>query len=158
MKKKGLITILILVNLLVGVYNTWALPRAETVFVLTPMIDVLPMELPLTSSEKNKVQENFGFQPESRGLSQVYAFMGSTLSFHDLLRGIQFLEASETPLSKGQKERIQNKLKTMQADHHRLQQIQKELIGKEKELSRILKQLTYRSRGTDVPNVPRPLK
>lgn len=153
MKSKGLIALLILVNLLIGVYNTWALPRAETIFVLTPMIDVLPMELPLTSSEKDNLQEDFGFQPESRGLSQVYAFMGSTLSFHDLLRGIQFLEGSEVPLSKRQKQSIQTKLKTMEAEHHRLQQVQKELIGKEKELSVILMQLSYRSKKKDSPKV-----
>lgn len=158
MKNKGLITVLILVNLLIGVVNIWVLPKAETIFVLTPMIDVLPMELPLTNSEKDKLKQNLGFQPESRGLEEAYGYMGATLSFHDLLRGIQFLETSEVPLSKWQRESIQSKLKTMQADHHRLQQIQKELIGKEKELSRILKQLPYRSKEKDFPNTQRSLK
>ena len=153
MKSKGLIALLILVNLLIGVYNILALPKAETIFVLTPMIDVLPMELPLTSSEKDKLQENVGFQPESRGLEKVYAYMGATLSFHDLLRGIQFLEGSEIPLSKRQKQIIQTKLKTMEAEHHRLQQVQKELIAKEKELSVILMQLSYRSKKKDSPKV-----
>ena len=67
--------------------------------------------------------------------------MGATLSFHDLLRGIHFLESSAIPLSERQKETVLNKLQMMQKDHKRLQHIQKDIVRKEENIASILDQL-----------------
>ena len=141
MKSNQIIIVLVLLNLLFVGFNSWNQSKQETVFVLTPMIDVWPDSLPLSQDEKKQLEQKFSFQPESRGLKQVYSHMGATLSFHDLLRGIQFLETSKKPLSEAQKKQVFEKLKLMEQEHKRLQQIQKDLIVKEEHLANILEQL-----------------
>ena len=141
MKSSGIIIILVLTNLFLASLTAWQSSNKETVFVLTPMIDVWPDSVPLHTDERKKLEQQFSFQPEARGLKQVYSHMGATLSFHDLLRGIHFLETSTVPLSEAQKTDVLNKLRVMQKDHQRLQKIQKDLVIKEGKLMGILDQL-----------------
>ena len=141
MKQNQIIAALVLVNLLLAVLNAWNRPKQDTVFVLTPMIDIWPSATPLSLEEKEHLQQEFSFQPESRGLGQIYSHMGATLSFHDLLRGVQFLEKSKTPLSGAQKKDIFQKIRAMQNDHKRLLVIQKQLLENEKRLIDLIDKL-----------------
>lgn len=141
MKLRLIILILVLLNLLLAGLNCLNQSKNETIFVLTPLVDIWQASPPLTQDEREKLEQEFSFQPESRGLERIYSHMGATLSFHDLLRGVQFLESSKTPLSGEQKKQVFEKLKTMQQDHKKLQQLQKNLMRKEEEIADILERL-----------------
>ena len=132
---------MVLLNLGVAGYNFLSPVHQGTIFVLTPLVDIIPKDMVITEGEKKEMLSDLRYQPEARDIQSVYARLGSTLSLHDLLRGIEFLEQSSVPLSSSQKEELQNKLQLIQSDHRRLQEVQRELIGLEKDLQKDVEQL-----------------
>ena len=113
-------------------------------YVLTPLIDVIPSEYPLSQAEVKVLETDLRYQAEARDMQKAYARMGSTLSFHDLLVGIEFLEKSKFALSAKQEKEIRTKLKRMKYSHKRLQDIQQELIVLERQLANDVQSLEKR--------------
>lgn len=119
------IVVLLVLNLLVAI---WANNHhVSTVYVLTPFVDVIPESVQLSTEESNLLQQ-LPTQAEARSMQQAYARLGSTLSVHDILRGIDALEHSSYPLRAGQKNILLPKLLEFQEKHRRIQEVQRELI------------------------------
>jgi len=128
------IVVLLVLNVSVALFNWMAPVHDGTVYVLTPMIDIIPGGSPIDETEKKKLLSELRNQSEARDIQKAYAYLGSTLSLHDLLRGIEMVERSEHSLSSKQKEIISHKLQQVQQHHQELQHIQRELIRLESEI------------------------
>ena len=119
------IVVLLVLNLLVAI---WANNHhVSTVYVLTPFVDVIPDSVQLSTEEATLLQQ-LPTQAEARSMQQAYARLGSTLSVHDIFRGIEALEHSSYPLREGQKNTLLPKLMEFQEKHRRIQDVQRELI------------------------------
>ena len=128
------IIILIVMNVGIALYNWIAPIHKGTVYVLTPMIDIVPEGNPIDEGEKKKILTELRYQSEARDIQKAYAYLGATLSLHDLLRGIEAVEESEFPLSPTQKNTVFQQLQQAQERHRELQHIQHELVRLEAEL------------------------
>jgi hypothetical protein len=122
-------------NLFLAVYNIVDPVNKGTVYVMTPMIDILPEGNPINESEKQRLLSELRYQSEARDMQKAYAYLGSTLSLHDLLRGIEAIDDSQFPLSNSQRNQVVVKLDSVQEKHRELLHIQQELIELEGEIS-----------------------
>ena len=128
------IALLVIANVLTAVYN-WRNPvHKGTVYVLTPMIDLLPEGTPVHSEEKADFLAGLRHQEEARDIQKAYGYLGATLSLHDLLRGIDSLERSSVPLQDDQRQVLLQKLERAQSRHQELQLIQRSLIELEQDI------------------------
>jgi len=132
---------LVLANASVAAYDLWYPKHKGTVYVLTPMIDIIPEGSPIDGAEKEHLLSELRHQSEARDMQKAYAYLGSTLSLHDLLRGIEAIEASTTPLSEQQRSSVIHKLKQSQENHRELQTVQRELITLERSILHDIRQL-----------------
>ena len=67
-------------------------------------------------------------------MHKAYARLGSTLSIDDVLRGIDALEQSQSPLTQAQQRSLQTAISELTSDHQEMQKIQRELIRLENQL------------------------
>jgi len=134
-KESRIILFLILANLIVALWNRSEQKEAHQTYVLTPMVDLLPEGQKLSESEKEALEEELGIKSEARNIAGRYAHLGATLSLHDLLRGIAFLEQTDSALQSEQKENIQRRLEKLQSGHRELQALQRELTALEQSMA-----------------------
>ena len=140
----GLLIILLVINLLVALWNAVDPVHRGTMLVLTPMIDVVPSALALSREERLRLDEEFAQYSravESRDVAHAFAVLGSTLSIHDLVRGIALIEDSPQPLSPQQRELTQRKLQRLLPAHRQVLSTQQQLIELEDQISAELKRL-----------------
>jgi hypothetical protein len=108
---------------------TWSRARPVT-YVFTPLVDVTagaldgPEAAALTADVKHEV--------DARDMQGAYARMGSTMSFDDLLRGIDELD----DLTPAQKNRLVGILGRTGADREALIAVQREILDLESAIAR----------------------
>ena len=137
-----LVVLLVIANLGTAIYN-WRNPvHRGTVYVLTPLIDLLPEGPPLNSAEKSDLLSDLRHQEEARDIQKAYGYLGATLSLHDLLRGIESLERSQIPLQESQRQLLLQKLENAQLRHQELQLLQRSLIDLEQDIVRDVSLMT----------------
>ena len=61
---------------------------------------------------------------EARDMHKAYARLGSTLSIDDVLRGIDALEQSQSPLTQAQERSLKTAISELTSDHQEMQKIQ----------------------------------
>ena len=130
-----IIVALTLGNLLLAIYNVLDPVNKGTVYVMTPMIDILPEGNPIDESEQKRLLSELRYQSEARDMQKAYAYLGSTLSLHDLLRGMEAIDESSFPLSDSQRKQLAGKLDSVQEKHQELLHIQRDLIELEGEIT-----------------------
>lgn len=103
----------------------------HTVYVMTPMVDVVPGGNPLDRSEAEALVADVRHQAEARDMQSAYAWLGSTLSLDDLLRGIEALDAAGHPLDADQASAVRALLDGAKADHERIYKVQVDALAAE---------------------------
>lgn len=131
----GVAAALVLLQVGLGVTAWRRLQEQHTVYVFTPMVDVVPGGVPLTGAEANALAAGVQRQVDARDMQAAYARLGSTLSLDDLLRGVEGLDAAGVPLSEGQRARIGGILDAARADHDAVQRVQGEILDLEAQLA-----------------------
>lgn len=114
----------------------WEAREERVVYVLTPMVDVVPGGAPLSAVEAEAVARGVRGQVDARDMQTAYARLGSTLSVDDLVRGVAGLEAAGVPLDAGQRERVRATLDAATADRAALLATQREILDLEAALER----------------------
>ena len=111
---------------------SWDRARQEhVVYVLTPMVDVVPGGAPLTGEEAARLGPALRTQADARDMQSAFAWLGSTLSLDDLLRGVESLEASPHPLAPEQREAARAVLEAARADHAEIVKLQRDILADE---------------------------
>lgn len=108
--------------------------EARTVYVLMPMVDVVPGGNPLDRSEAEALVVDVRRQADARDMQTAFAWLGSTLSLDDLLRGIEALEGLGQPLTGDQKRELARELDAAKANHARIREVQAEALKLEAEI------------------------
>jgi hypothetical protein len=116
-------------------YVTFAPRSAGTTYVLTPVVDIVPGGSPLEASEAQAIVDQLSAPQDARDMQKAYAQLGSTLSLHDLLRGVESLTGSDVPLSSQQKQGLDRVLKEATANHQELAGVQAQILDLERKLS-----------------------
>lgn len=116
-----------------------ALPRplADTTYVLTPMVDVVPGTVRLSEQEGQRLVAAVRDEAEARNMQQAYAMLGSTLSFDDLLRGVAALQ----DLGPEQRAELTRLLEGGRADREALLDVQRRILAAEGHLLREAREL-----------------
>lgn len=127
---------LVVLQLGLGAVAWNRLQREHTVYVFTPMVDVVPGGAPLSGVEADALAAGVQRQVDARDMQVAYARLGSTLSLDDLLRGVEGLDAAGAPLTEAQKQRVAAILDAARADHDAVRRVQGEILDLEAELSR----------------------
>lgn len=140
--------LLALANLGAGLAAWRASTEVHTVYVLTPMVDVVPGGAPLGAVEAEALQKGLRNQVDARDMQTAYARLGSTLSLDDLLRGVEALDAAGVPLDAAQEAALRPVLEGARADHGRIQQVQREILDEEARLRDLVGDV---QRGLGVP-------
>jgi hypothetical protein len=133
-----LLVLLALANVATGVYALRAERAGHTVYVLTPMVDVVPGGTPLGAVEAAALSDGLRHQVDARDMQRAYGRLGSTLSLDDLLRGIEAFGAQGTPLSPRQRDEILALMNTGAADHQRIVAVQGAILEEEAALARLV--------------------
>ena len=105
--------------------------REHVVYVLTPMVDVVPGGAPISGDEAGALAAGLRNQVDARDMQTAYAWLGSTLSLDDLIRGVESLERSDHPLDAGQRARVRAILDAAQAQHQEIVTVQAEILRSE---------------------------
>lgn len=145
------LVLLAVANLGVGLAAWRASTEVHTVYVLTPMVDVVPGGAPLGAVEAEALQKGLRNQVDARDMQRAYARLGSTLSLDDLLRGVEALDAAGVPLDAAQEAELRAVLDGARADHTRIQQVQREILDEEARLKTLVGDV---QRGLGVPLGP----
>ena len=106
----------------------------HTIYVMTPMVDVVPGGNPLDREEAQALVADVRHQADARDMQTAYAWLGSTLSLDALLRGVEALDAEGAPLTPAQAARVKAILDGAQADHTRIHEVQVEALDGEAEI------------------------
>jgi hypothetical protein len=113
-------------------WQSWDQARREhVVYVMTPMVDVVPGGAPLTGEEATALSASLRTQVDARDMQSAYAWLGSTLSLDDLLRGVELLDTSDHPLDPIQRERVRLVLTGAQAQHEEILTVQRDILADE---------------------------
>lgn len=105
--------------------------REHVVYVATPLVDVVPGGAPLSQAEATALGADLRHQVDARDMQSAYAWLGSTLSLDDLLRGVESLQTSEHPLDPGQRERVRGILEAARAQHQEILGVQRDILQAE---------------------------
>ena len=108
--------------------------HAQTVYVFTPLVDVVPGGVPLNGTEAADLAQDARHQIDQRDIQQAFARMGSTLSLANLVQGMEGLESAGHPLSPNQRRAVTTILSQAEADHRAIQSVQKEILDLEREV------------------------
>lgn len=130
-----------------GALGAAAVVRAReqhTVYVLTPLVDVVPGGAPLGAVEAQQLTADLRRTPEARDMQLAYARLGSTLSLDDLLRGVEALEAAGEPLAPAQAAAVGGILSQARSDHAEIIRIQQEILDTESSIGAQVDQLLAR--------------
>jgi hypothetical protein len=138
---KYFIAILVTANITVAAWNLYQPAIPATTYVLTPLVDIIPEGPGLSPAETESLLQELRHQPEARDMQKAYARMGSTLSLHDLLRGIGQLDMSDSPLSKRQDKSLEGLLQQALERHKRLRDVQNKILEVERSLDQQLKEI-----------------
>lgn len=120
--------------LLQGALGVAAVLRARqqhTVYVLTPLVDVVPGGAPLGAVEAAQLTQGLRHTPEARDMQLAYARLGSTLSLDDLLRGVEALDAAGVPLQGSQAGAVRGVLSRAKQDHADIIKVQADILDTE---------------------------
>lgn len=121
-----------------GAFGWLAWSRAEaghTVYVLTPMVDIVPGGAPVGTVEAQALTTDLRHPVDARAMQNAYARLGATLNLDDLLRGVEGLPSAGVPLRADQATAVAALLDGAKADHARVQEVQKAILDDEAELS-----------------------
>ena len=116
----------------------------QTTYVLTPIVDVVPQGSPLEATEVEALMAALRTPEDPNNVQEAFATLGSTLSLHDLLRGIESLEGTDIPLSASQSDAIAKNLEAAKADHEALVALQEEILVMEAKLGRDINRVMMR--------------
>lgn len=105
--------------------------QEHTIYVMTPMVDVVPGGNPLDREEAQALVADVRHQADARDMQSAYAWLGSTLSLDDLLRGVESLDAAGAPLTAAQAVEVKAILDRAAQDHARIRQVQVEALDAE---------------------------
>ena len=122
---------------------------AETTYVLTPIVDVIPQGAPLESSEVEALMASLRTPQDPSNVQDAYATLGSTLTLHDLLRGVSSLASTQVPLTPSQSEAISATLEAAEADHAALVEVQEKILALEAKLGRDVNRIMMRLPAED---------
>ncbi len=126
-----LVALLVLAEIALS-WVAWDDARGEhVVYVLTPMVDVVPSGAPLSADEAGRLSGSLRTQVDARDMQTAYAWLGSTLSLDDLLRGVASLAQSDHPLDVGQRARVAVILDAAQAQHREIVEVQGNILAAE---------------------------
>lgn len=115
---------------------SWDRARQEhVVYVLTPMVDVVPGGAPLSAEEALRLGPALRTQVDARDMQSAFAWLGSTLSLDDLMRGVESLEASPHPMDADQRAAARALLDGARAEHAELRQLQRDILADEAAIS-----------------------
>lgn len=117
--------------------------KNHTVYVLMPMVDVVPGGNPLDRTGAEALVADVRRQADARDMQTAYAWLGSTLSLDDLLRGVEGLT-----LSAEQSARIAAILDAARSDHARIREVQGQVLAEEANIRRAIDAL---ARGMPAP-------
>ncbi len=131
---KGLVQLLLGLNVLTAGVIAYCSGPPRTEYVLTPFYQVVPERSVWTAEEVQALGGEMPNALEARDMANGFARLGSTLSVDDVLKGIDALESSEYPLSTQQKENIYQRVEVLKKDHQRIVRVQRELISLERAL------------------------
>lgn len=113
-------------------WATWDRARRDhVVYVMTPMVDVVPAGAPLSGDETNALTSSLRTQVDARDMQSAYAWLGSTLSLDDLVRGVALLDGSDHPLTADQRARAHDVLTRAKAQHDEIIGVQRDILREE---------------------------
>lgn len=122
---------------------------SPTTYVLTPIVDVVPQGAPLQSAEVQALMASLRTPEDPDNVQDAYATLGSTLSLHDLLRGVAALSESDAPLSASQTAAISGALDAAETKHAELIEVQEEILVLEAKLGRDINRVMMRLPAED---------
>ena len=137
MNKNLIATILLVANVVCAVSLLLEVPsilKTKRTYVLTPFMKVVPENTEWTMQELEKMQSQIPAALEARDMAGGYSHLGSTLSIDDVLRGLDSLDKSTTPLTDVQREQIAQEVSLFTSKHKEIRDVQKELLDIEKRM------------------------
>ncbi len=123
--------------------------RPLVTYVLSPVVDVVPPGSPLDVQESQALMSSLRTPEDAKDVQDAFATLGSTLSLHDLLRGVEALEGTETPLTSVQTEEIGGILAQARDQHKALREVQEEILVLEAKLGRDVNRMMMRIPAED---------
>jgi len=106
----------------------------HTIYVMNPMVDVVPGGNPLDRSEAEALVADVRHQADARDMQSAYAWLGSTLSLDGLLRGVEALDAAGAPLDPAQALKVRAILDGAASEHARIRDVQAEALDAEAQI------------------------
>ncbi len=143
-----LVGVLVLVELGLAA-DAYRTKRPLVTYVLSPVVDVVPPGSPLDVQESQALMSSLRTPEDAKDVQDAFATLGSTLSLHDLLRGVEALEGTETPLTSVQTEEIGGILAQARDQHKALREVQEEILVLEAKLGRDVNRMMMRIPAED---------
>ena len=120
-----------------------------TTYVLTPVVDVVPQGSPLSVEETGALLAGLRTPEDASEVQAAFATLGSTLTLHDLLRGVEALEGTDAALSGAQSSAIDTVLEDAASQHEALVKVQEEILVLEAKLGRDVNRMMMRLPAED---------
>ena len=144
MNKNIIPTVLLIANIVCAIWllsSVQSILKTEKTYVLTPFLKVVPENTEWTVQEIDQLKAQIPTALEARDMAGSYSHLGSTLSIDDVLRGIDSLEKSQSPLTEVQRLQIGQEVASFTNAHREIRAVQMQLVEIEQRMFKTLQQL-----------------